>query len=90
MTPGYVFSGYHGISSSVSKPGIVSMYRTLHEVKLLAPQALPRLLEAARGMTVVGEVLAGRPDLVANEDLVIDAQRRGEVADINLGHAIER
>jgi len=41
----------------------------LHEVNLLAPQAQPRLLEAARGMTVVGEVLAGRPDLVANEYL---------------------
>jgi hypothetical protein len=62
----------------------------LHEVDLIAPQALPRLLKAARGMAVVGEVLSGRPDLVANEHLVIDAQRRGGVADANLGHAIER
>lgn len=62
---------------------------TLHEVDLLAPQAIQGLLEAALCVRRVGKELAGGPYLVGVEDLVPDVERAGEIANACLGTSVE-
>jgi hypothetical protein len=55
----------------------------LHDVNSLPPQALLRQTQALQGVAFVAQVFTRRPDLVRDEDLVVDPERRRKVADAN-------
>jgi hypothetical protein len=55
----------------------------LHDVNSLPPQALLRQTQALQGVAFVAQVFTCRPDLVRDEDLVVDPERRRKVADAN-------
>jgi hypothetical protein len=60
-----------------------------HQVDLVAPQPLAGEPQAVFCLPVVGEILARSPDLVADEHLVVDAERRGELPDVHFSHSVE-
>ena len=62
----------------------------LHQVEALAPQTQLLLLQAAQGVAFIGQVLARRPQLVRNEELIVDVQSGHEIADCVLGAAVQR
>ncbi len=62
----------------------------MHDVDALTPEPPLRLFQAARGVALVGDEFAGRPDLVGEEHLVGDAELRRRHADRVFGGAVER